>query len=202
MRYGKSGPFRDACRGLRRCALCLSSSPCLPVVRVLRCSRPREKPSGWQRCHGWTANCILDPKVVGRFFRHEPLTPEEIVTIRERSAAVDDDLLNRSEREAKAGARIIFWGEANAPVLKEDESDLIQRGGILAKGNGIYLGMVLASWHLETTPALENKIVLVQPNGNPAWEFFKAHPVPGREKANSIRGNGRVRVLDTPFTAG
>ena len=140
-----------------------------------------------------------DPKVVGRFFRHEPLTPEEIVTIRERSAAVDNDLLNRSEREAKAGARIIFWGEANAPVIKEDESDLIQRGGILAKGNGIYLGMALASWHLETTPPLENKIVLVQPNGNPAWEFFKAHPVPGGEEAISIRGNGKVRVLDTPY---
>jgi apolipoprotein N-acyltransferase len=140
-----------------------------------------------------------DPKVVGRFFRHEPLTPEEIVTIRERSAAVDNDLLNRSEREAKAGARIIFWGEANAPVLKEDESDLIQRGGILAKGNGIYLGMVLASWHLETTPPLENKIVLVQPDGTPAWEFFKAHPVPGGEAAISIRGDAKVRALDTPY---
>ena len=140
-----------------------------------------------------------DPKVVGRFFRHEPLTPEEIATIRESSAAIDNDLLNRSEREAKAGARIIFWGEANAPVLKEDENDLIQRGGILAKANGIYLGMVLASWHLQTTPPLENKIVLVQPNGTPAWQFFKAHPVPGGEQAISIRGDGKVRALDTPY---
>jgi apolipoprotein N-acyltransferase len=140
-----------------------------------------------------------DPKVVGRFFHHESLTPEEIATIRERSAAIDNDLLNRSEREAKAGAQIIFWGEANAPVLKEDESDLIRRGGILAKGSGIYLGMVLASWHLETTPPLENKIVLVQPDGTPAWEFFKAHPVPGGEEAISIRGNGKVRALDTPY---
>jgi apolipoprotein N-acyltransferase len=109
-----------------------------------------------------------DPKVVGRFFRHEPLTPEEIATIRERAAAIDDDLLNRSEREAKAGARIIFWGEANAPVLKEDESDLIRRGEVLAQSTGIYLGMVLASWHLKSTPPLENKIVLIQPNGTPA----------------------------------
>ena len=140
-----------------------------------------------------------DPKVVGRFFRHELLTPEEIATIRERSAAIDNDLLNRSEREAKAGAEIIFWGEANAPVLKQDENDLIRRGGILAKGNGIYLGMVLASWHLETTPPLENKIVLVQPDGTPAWEFFKAHPVPGGEAAISIRGDGKVRALDTPY---
>jgi apolipoprotein N-acyltransferase len=140
-----------------------------------------------------------DPKVVGRFFRHESLTPEEIATIRKNSAAIDDDLLNRSAREAKAGARIIFWGEANAPVLKEDENDLIRRGGILAKANGIYLGMVLASWHLETTPPLENKIVLIQPDGTPAWEFFKAHPVPGGEAAISIRGDGKLRALDTPY---
>jgi apolipoprotein N-acyltransferase len=140
-----------------------------------------------------------DQRVVGRFFRHLALAPDEIATIRESSAAVDNDLLNRSEREAKAGARIIFWGEANAPVLKEDENDLIRRGGLLAQRNGIYLGMVLASWHLETTPPLENKIVLVQPDGTAAWEFFKARPVPGGEAAISIRGDGKLRALDTPY---
>jgi apolipoprotein N-acyltransferase len=140
-----------------------------------------------------------DPKVVGRFFRHEPLTPEEVGTIRERSAAIDNDLLNRSEREAKAGARIIFWGKANAPVLKEDESDLIRRGQVLAQSTAIYLGMVLASWHLKSTPPLENKIVLIQPNGTPAWEFFKAHPVPGEEAVISLRGDGKLRALDTPY---
>ena len=140
-----------------------------------------------------------DPKVVGRFFGHEPLTPEEIATIRERAAAIDNDLLNRSEREAKAGARIIFWGEANAPVLKEDESDLIRRGEVLAQSTGIVLGMVLASWHLKSTRPLENKIVLIQPNGTPAWEFFKAHPVPGGEAAISLRGDAKLRALDTPY---
>ena len=140
-----------------------------------------------------------DPKVVGRFFRHAPLTPAEISTIRERSAAIDDDLLRRSEREARAGARIVFWGEANAPVLKDDEDELIRRGGILAKSNGIYLGMALAGWHLETTPPLENKIVLIQPDGRPAWEFFKAHPVPGGEAAISITRDGKLRPLDTPY---
>jgi apolipoprotein N-acyltransferase len=140
-----------------------------------------------------------DPKVVDRFFRHAPLTPEEIGTIRERAAAVNNDLLNRSEREAKAGARIIFWGEANAIVLKGDENDLIQRGANLAKANGIYLAMAVAGWHLETTPPLENKIVLIQPDGTPAWEFLKAHPVPGGEAAISIRGDGKLRMLDTPY---
>src|SRR6202043_3147367 len=50
-----------------------------------------------------------DQKVVERFFHHLPLVPDEIATIRESLAAVDNDLLNRSEGEAKPGARITFW---------------------------------------------------------------------------------------------
>jgi apolipoprotein N-acyltransferase len=83
--------------------------------------------------------------------------------------------------------------------LKQDEGDLIRRSGIVAKNNAIYLGLALASWHLESTPPLENKIVLIQPDGTPAWEFFKAHPVPGGEAAISRRGDGKLRALDTPY---
>jgi len=140
-----------------------------------------------------------DPRVVGRFFGHRPLTPEEIATIRKSAAAIDDDLLARSEREARAGARIVFWGEANAPVMKDDEDALVRRGSALARQYGIYLGMTLASWHLESTPPLENKIVMIAPDGKPAWEFFKAHPVPGGESMISIRRDGRLRSLDTPY---
>ena len=139
-----------------------------------------------------------DHEVAGRFERHEPLEAAEIETIRERAAAIADDLLVRTEREARAGARIVFWGEGNALVLKEDEADLIRRGGILAKNTGIYLGMALATWHLDVTPHMENKIVLLQPDGTCAWQFFKAHPVPGQEAAKSIRGDGKLRALDTP----
>jgi apolipoprotein N-acyltransferase len=140
-----------------------------------------------------------DPKVMARFFRHADLTPEEIVVIRQNARAVDDDLLARSDREADAGARIIFWGEANAPVMKDDEQAFVQRGATLAKERGIYLAMVMASWHLESTPPLENKVVLLQPDGTVAWEYFKAHPVPGGEAAMSITKDGRLKALDTPY---
>jgi len=140
-----------------------------------------------------------DRRVEGQFYQHRALAPADIATIRERAGAIDDDLLRRSEREAKAGARIVFWGEANAPVMKDEEAALLRRGGDLARSEGIYLGMALASWHLESTPPLENKIVLVAPDGRPAWEFFKAHPVPGTEAMLSRRGDGFVRFLDTPY---
>src|SRR5204863_1184039 len=83
--------------------------------------------------------------------------------------------------------------------LKQEEGDWIRRGAIVAMINGTYLGLVLPSWHLESTPPLENKIVLIQPDGTPAWEFFKARQVPGREAAISRRGNGKLRALDTPY---
>ena len=140
-----------------------------------------------------------DTQVLQRFDHHESLDSGEIKTIRERAAVIADDLLVRTGSEARAGARIVFWGEGNARVLKEDEADLIRRGRTLAQSNGIYLGMTLASWHLEATPHLENKIVLIQPDGTSAWEFFKAHPVPGREAAISIRSDGKMRILETPY---
>jgi apolipoprotein N-acyltransferase len=140
-----------------------------------------------------------DPRVVGRFYAHQPLAPEDIATIRSHAAAIDDDLLARAEREARAGARIVFWGEANAPVLKEDESDLIGRASEIARRSHVYLGMALAVWHLEAKPPLENKLVLITPDGQVAWEYFKAHPIPGTEAAMSITRDGTLRALVTPF---
>jgi apolipoprotein N-acyltransferase len=140
-----------------------------------------------------------DPKVVRRFFAQRPLDPEEVATIRSRAAAIDDDLLERAEREARAGARIVFWGEANAPVLAEDEADLIRRGREVAKRSRIYLGMALATWHREAKLPLGNKLVLIGPDGSVAWDFYKAHPVPGGEAAISITRDGKLRALDTPF---
>ena len=140
-----------------------------------------------------------DRRTLMRFYMHAPLTPSQLATIRDNASAIDDDLLRRSEREARAGARIVFWGETNGPVMKDEEEALIRRGGALARENAIYLGMGLASWRLESTPPLENKLVLLGPDGNVAWQYLKAHPVPGSEAAMSVRSDGRLRQADTPF---
>ena len=140
-----------------------------------------------------------DPTVVARFFGQRPLAPEEVATIRARAATIDDDLLMRAQQEARSGARIVFWGEVNAPVLVEDEPALIRRASEIAKNSGIYLGLALAGWHMESRPAFENKLVLITPDGTVAWEYYKAHPVPGNEAAMSITRDGKLRALDTPF---
>jgi apolipoprotein N-acyltransferase len=126
-------------------------------------------------------------------------TASELEDVRAGTVAISDNLLARAEREAQSGAKIVFWAEGNAPVLQEDETTLIARGRELAAKYQIYLGMALATWHRGEGVPLENKFVLIKPDGEVAWQYHKIHPVPGPEAAMQIRGNGKLRALDTPY---
>jgi apolipoprotein N-acyltransferase len=144
----------------------------------------------------------VQPEISDTTWRHllaNQATPAELDEVRAGVSAVNSDLLARAEREAQAGARIVFWGEANAPVLKADEPALIARGSELAAKYQTYLGMALATWNQGQNPPLENKLVLIRPDGQVAWEYFKARPVPGGEAAISITKDGKLRSLDTPY---
>jgi apolipoprotein N-acyltransferase len=126
-------------------------------------------------------------------------TAADLASIRSWGAAVGNDLLARAEREGQAGAKIVFWGETNAPVLKQDEAAFISRGTELASQYQMYLGMALGVWNMGKNPPLENKLVLIKPDGRVAWEYNKVCPVPGPEAAMQIRGDGKLRILDTPY---
>lgn len=135
------------------------------------------------------------PIIVG-FFKGQPVDAEKA---RESLAAITDDLLRRAEREARAGARLVLWGEGNAPVLKADEAALVERGQRLARDERVYLAMALATWNLSLKQPLENKTVLVTSEGQVAFEFWKARPVPGPEAVMSARDDGKVKDVVTPF---
>ncbi|MFZ0747398.1 MAG: nitrilase-related carbon-nitrogen hydrolase, partial [Terracidiphilus sp.] len=47
-----------------------------------------------------------------------------------------------------------------------------------------------------STPSVENKLVLIKPDGHVAWEYNKVRPVPGDQQ---ILGDGKLRVLETPY---
>ena len=126
-------------------------------------------------------------------------TASELEEVRAGTVAISDNLLARAEREALSGAKIVFWGEGNAVVLKEDEGTLIVRGRELAAKYQIYLGMALATWHRGQNPPLENKLVLIKPDGQVAWEYNKARPVPGPEAEMQVPGDGKLREIDTPY---
>jgi len=139
-----------------------------------------------------------DPDVARRAMIGEA-TASEIEEVRERGDRINADLLLRAEREAVAGARIVFFGESNAFVFKQDEAAFIAEGAELARTHGVYLGLAAATWDSGADRPLENKLLLIDPGGTVRWDFLKAIPVPGGEAAISARGDGRIDVTDTPY---
>jgi apolipoprotein N-acyltransferase len=123
------------------------------------------------------------------------ITGTELESLRAQFSANIDDLLERSEREALAGASIVFWSEGGGYVLKEDETALVERGRKLAREEGIYLGMALATL-TSGRNLVENKIVCIEPSGEIAWEYFKSRPTP-REPV--VPGDGEILTSDTPY---
>lgn len=139
------------------------------------------------------------PELWEPLLQGEPFSAEETALLRRKAAAINDDLLARSRREARAGARLVLWGEAGAQLLREDEAALVARGQALAREERIYLGMAFATLEPGAERPVENKLVLVDPGGNVAWEYLKSVPVPGPEAALTRAGDGRLPVLQTPY---
>lgn len=109
---------------------------------------------------------------------------------------VEDALFNATQREARAGAKIISWPEIEVSTLPEDEAPLIERGKTLARKEHIYLEMAYRVVALDQTP-IHNRAVLVDPVGHVAWTYDKTHPALGADP--SIPGNGIIPVVDTPY---
>jgi hypothetical protein len=85
-------------------------------------------------------------------------------------------MLAGSEREAAAGAKIIFWSETAVYVLVADEHALLDYCRNLAKKYHIYLGMAIGTWIPDAQHPLQNKLVLIDPTGRIAWQYLKARP--------------------------
>lgn len=119
--------------------------------------------------------------------------------LRRSFGALHDLLLATSERELAAGASVIVWPEATAPVLAEDEAALLQRGGALARSHGAHLLMGVATLHAGPPFRIENRAILVGPSGESAFAYRKTRPVPGWEAQVSLAGDGTIPVRATPF---
>ncbi len=128
-------------------------------------------------------------------------TPAQRAELRTVYAPVNDDLLARTQQEARAGAKIVVWPEASANVMQEDEPALMQRASDLAKQEGIYLDMGLAVVLRDAAggPAVMNEAVLIDPTGKVVWTYEKSHPVPFEEQGVIVPGDGKVPEVDTPY---
>ncbi len=112
----------------------------------------------------------------------------------------NDFLFNQTEKEVRAGAKIISWAEGTALVLKEDENVLIERAREMAKKEGIYL-MIGPGVFLQTDkyPWAENRAVLIDPSGNILWDYHKTHLVPFGEQRILAPGSGDIPVVQSLY---
>ena len=139
-----------------------------------------------------------DPELQKRFLSNQ-LTDEDISTFNQEASEQNQELINRSIREATAGAQIIFWGEANSQVLKRYEEELFKTIGRAAVDNQIYFGIGLGTLNVGKEKPLENKFVLFNMEGEKVIDYWKAIPVPGGESSISATKDRIIQTTETAF---
>jgi len=130
----------------------------------------------------------------------DPSVSEEVkARLKPRFAQLQDSFLSRSEREARAGARVIVWPEANLIVFKEDEASFIERARVIACEHKVYLVMGMATLHPGERHSFQNHAVLLPPNGDTLYDYTKITAVPGFEKMYGVPGDQPIPFADTEF---
>ncbi|WP_235470501.1 apolipoprotein N-acyltransferase [Streptomyces platensis] len=115
--------------------------------------------------------------------------------VRAALAPVTDDLVAATDREARAGARIVVWPETQARVLPDDRQRLLGRVAEVARKRQVYVNTAFA---LSTPrpPYVRNVAALVTPEGKVAWTYDKTHPTPMEPMTP---GKGAVPVTGSPY---
>ena len=141
------------------------------------------------------SHLLNDDKDIYSTFYTDTFTDENITNARNKLSLVADELFLKTELEAQAGAKIVFWSELNGAVLKQDEDILLQRASDMAKQEEIYLIVSL----LVKTPYVdlkENKTVAFNPQGELISEYFKH----GRSIGELCqKGDGVLKSFDTDY---
>ena len=114
------------------------------------------------------------------------LTDGETQSIRRDAWALLDSLLEKSRREARAGARMIVWSEGSAACLKQDEPELIERVASMARGEGVHVFAAVVTF-TPGQPRHENQLLAFDPTGRLAFRYHKARPTPGDAEIGADR---------------
>lgn len=146
-----------------------------------------------------TLNRPVDLFVPGEMTRitEGRVRPEELAQMTDKLKRLHHWFLDGSRREARAGARLIAWPEANLLVFRDDEPAFLERAKRLANEEGVYLAMGIASIQPGASRPFENKMVLVDPSGTIIVNYLKSHPVAGWEASIMEPGDGHMPVVAT-----
>jgi apolipoprotein N-acyltransferase len=114
------------------------------------------------------------------------------------------DLLSKSTKIAECGVELVVWSEGATFIFKSDEEASIQHAIQAARDHEIYLGLGLAVLNdscqnllANNQSFMENKLILIAPDGSIVWEYLKWNLAPGYERAMTIPGDGQLKVANT-----
>lgn len=121
------------------------------------------------------------------------------IETRRNTSKLNQYLFDRSIKEAEAGAKIVFWAEGNAVILKEDENELYQKASQIASNQNIYLGLAIAVIDPTNSKFLENKLVLFDKDGKKVIDYWKGISVPGGEVEISNNKTTGIQKIETEY---
>ncbi|WP_455220905.1 apolipoprotein N-acyltransferase [Kaarinaea lacus] len=156
-----------------------------------KCQTVRVAGIGWPKA-------IIEPAQFMRAIEPD-LTPAERYDLNKAFQEIQESFLARSEREARAGTRIIVWPEANLIVFAEEENAFIDRARSLARTEQVYLLMGLATLHPGERYTFRNHAILITPAGEIGYNYTKITAVPGFEKKYSVPGDKPISFADTEY---
>ena len=121
------------------------------------------------------------------------------IETRRNASKLNQNLFDRSIAQAQAGAKIVFWAEGNAVILKEDENELYEKASEIALEQNIYLGLGVAVVDPTNSKFLENKFVVFDQSGNKVIDYWKGISVPGGEAEVSNNKATGIQKAITPY---
>ncbi len=107
-------------------------------------------------------------------------------------AAIEDQLFTRSARAARAGAKIVFWSEANALLAPEQVNDFLARAQSFAQEHQVYFMPAYVIFQYDQFTA-DNKLTMIAPDGKIAYHYTKTmtwYPTDS---------DGILHVVDSPY---
>lgn len=127
-------------------------------------------------------------------------TENEVKTeTRKNTSKLNQNLFNRSIKEAEAGAKIVFWAEGNGVILKEDENELYDQASQIASKHNLYFGLGIAVVDPTNSKFLENKLVLFDQTGEKVMDYWKGISVPGVEAPISNNKTTGIQKIETEY---
>lgn len=134
--------------------------------------------------------------VIAKFVEN-PAAPRFTV-VHEEAHRLLDRLLELSLEAVAEGAKVIAWSEGVLMTGKPQEKAFIDKGRAFARNHGVYLYFPIASilpGDIQAgQPFMENKILVIGPEGNILDTYFKNRPVPGEP---SVPGDGLLPLIST-----